>query len=225
MSVLHACCCRDLFPDDLCEMLSTLHDKAPVHSARHSRRSIQQAFGAPPEELFATFSDKPLASGSVAQVHVATLRAGSRGCGGSSGRRSSTDASAGLPVVVKVLHPGVAKRIAQDFRILGPIAEWAGRLKALKGLSLKESVSQFSATMTAQADLRVEAVHAQRFADNFEGAGPEGWVADRGEIRSFASLSTPFLYIRESLCYGLDCELIVLLVILCTTSGHCQSMK
>lgn len=157
---------RDLFPDDLCEMLSTLHDHAPVHSTRHSRRAIQLAFGAPPEVLFSSFSDKPLASGSVAQVHLATLRdddgrASSGGSSGSSGR--------GARVVVKVLHPGVAKRIAQDFRILGPIAEWAGRFKALKGLSLKESVSQFSATMTAQADLRVEAVHAQRFADNFEG--------------------------------------------------------
>ncbi len=39
--------------------------------------------------------------------------------------------------------------------------------RALKGLSLKESVSQFSSTMTAQADLRVECAHLRRFYNNF----------------------------------------------------------
>ncbi len=40
-------------------------------------------------------------------------------------------------------------------------------MRALRGLSLKESVSQFSHTMTAQADLRVEAAHLRRFYNNF----------------------------------------------------------
>ena len=37
----------------------------------------------------------------------------------------------------------------------------------LQGLSLEQSVSQFSNTMTAQADLRVEAAHLRRFLHNF----------------------------------------------------------
>jgi hypothetical protein len=41
------------------------------------------------------------------------------------------------------------------------------RFRALKGLSLRETVSQFSHTMTAQADLRVEAAHIARFARDF----------------------------------------------------------
>jgi predicted unusual protein kinase regulating ubiquinone biosynthesis (AarF/ABC1/UbiB family) len=43
------------------------------------------------------------------------------------------------------------------------------RLAALnpQGLSLEQSVSQFSNTMTAQADLRVEAAHLRRFLYNF----------------------------------------------------------
>lgn len=36
-----------------------------------------------------------------------------------------------------------------------------------QGLSLEQSVSQFSHTMTAQADLRVEAAHLRRFLHNF----------------------------------------------------------
>lgn len=73
-----------------------------------------------------------------------------------------------LPVVVKVRHPKVESNIRDDFRVLKPLAAWASAVPMLKGLPLKESVSQFSHTMTAQADLRVEAVHVQRMFENFE---------------------------------------------------------
>ncbi len=53
-------------------------------------------------------------------------------------------------VVVKVRHPGVAKSITVDFRLLKPVAAAASRIPSLKGLSLKESLAQFSANMTAQ---------------------------------------------------------------------------
>ncbi len=56
-----------------------------------------------------------------------------------------------LAVVVKVRHPGVVTRLAQDFRLLKPLAAAASRLRSLKALSLRESLAQFSATMTAQA--------------------------------------------------------------------------
>lgn len=73
------------------------------------------------------------------------------------------------PVAVKVRHPGVAQRIRQDFMLLMPLARFASRFKALKGLSIHESVSQFSHTMTAQTDLRAEAIHMLRFHANFAG--------------------------------------------------------
>ena len=53
-------------------------------------------------------------------------------------------------VVVKVRHPGVARSITVDFRLLKPVAAAASRIPSLKGLSLKESLAQFSANMTAQ---------------------------------------------------------------------------
>ena len=53
-------------------------------------------------------------------------------------------------VVVKVRHPGVAHSITVDFRLLKPVAAAASRIPSLKGLSLKESLAQFSANMTAQ---------------------------------------------------------------------------
>ena len=52
-------------------------------------------------------------------------------------------------------------------QVLKPVAAASSKVSALKGLSLKESVSQFSSTMTAQADLRVECAHLRRFYNNF----------------------------------------------------------
>lgn len=41
------------------------------------------------------------------------------------------------------------------------------RVALLRGLKLRETLSQFSHTMTAQTDLRVEAAHLARFAAEF----------------------------------------------------------
>ena len=66
-------------------------------------------------------------------------------------------------------HPGVAKLLQMDFSIMKGVAEWVEglRLPFLRSLPLKESVAQFSATMGAQADLRVEAAHLERFHNAF----------------------------------------------------------
>jgi aarF domain-containing kinase len=72
-----------------------------------------------------------------------------------------------LEVAVKVRHPGVSRRIWADFQLLRPLAALTARVRSLRSLNLSDSVSQFSHTMTAQADLRVEAAHLRRFYRNF----------------------------------------------------------
>ena len=53
---------------DLCLVLSELHDRAPIHSWAASKAEIEKAFGKPVEELFDSIEQKALASGSIAQV-------------------------------------------------------------------------------------------------------------------------------------------------------------
>lgn len=142
---------EDMFPVDLCRALSTLHDAAPTHAWRHTEAALEAAYGrGAVKRLFSRFDRTPLASGSVAQVHVAALA-------------GDTDHT----VAVKVAHPGVASRVRMDFALLKPLAAAASTLPGLRGFSLQESLAQFSATMTAQADLRVEAEHIRRFCRNF----------------------------------------------------------
>ncbi|KAF6250401.1 ABC1 family-domain-containing protein [Scenedesmus sp. NREL 46B-D3] len=139
----------DIFPEDFCDTMAALHDKAPVHSFRHTRKTVEAAFGKTLEELFDQFDQKPLASGSIAQA-AAGLAAGHD--------------DEVVEVVVKVSHPNVQQHICMDFRLLAGLSAAAARVPALRGLSLRESVAQFSHTMTAQTDLRVEGVHALRFS-------------------------------------------------------------
>lgn len=57
-------------------MLAELHDKAPEHSWRASRREIEAVFGKSVDELFDSIEHRALASGSIAQVPMtACLRA------------------------------------------------------------------------------------------------------------------------------------------------------
>lgn len=59
---------EDMFPPELCRVLAELHDHAPVHSWRESKREIEASFKRPVEELFESIDHEPLASGSIAQV-------------------------------------------------------------------------------------------------------------------------------------------------------------
>ncbi|KAI5337305.1 hypothetical protein L3X38_016576 [Prunus dulcis] len=68
--------CINLFSRDYiyaCTKLSELHTKAPEHSFAYTKKTIEPAFGGKLPEIF---EDKPVASGSIAQVHRsrATLR-------------------------------------------------------------------------------------------------------------------------------------------------------
>ncbi|KAG0579209.1 hypothetical protein KC19_4G081900 [Ceratodon purpureus] len=146
---------EDLFPESLCTILGRLHDQAPTHSYRETRKAILEHLKRPIEAIFDDFPIKPCASGSIAQVYRAKLK--DRGDG------------TPLNVAVKVRHPSVALRIYQDFQIMSAVADVVQGLPALRWLNLRQSIDQFSHTMTSQADLRVEAINLQRFYNNFEG--------------------------------------------------------
>jgi len=60
----------DLFEDDLCDELHKLTNSAPAHSIAHTRAVVAADFGCELSDLFATFEDEPMASGSIGQVRA-----------------------------------------------------------------------------------------------------------------------------------------------------------
>jgi hypothetical protein len=140
----------DMFPEAFCRELSTLHADAPAHSFLFSRNQIESSLGLAPDTLtnvFDSFDQTPLASGSIAQVHKAELD--------------------GKLLAIKVRHPNVAQLIDMDFRLMSLAARVFDLVPGLRWLRIRESVEQFSATMAAQAHLHVEAYHLEVLNYNF----------------------------------------------------------
>ncbi|KAE8686272.1 hypothetical protein F3Y22_tig00111070pilonHSYRG00082 [Hibiscus syriacus] len=146
----------DLFPRDLCIKLSELHCNAPEHSFSYTKKTIESAFGRKLSEVFEHFEEEPVASGSIAQVHRATLRF-----------RYPGQLVKPLVVAVKVRHPGVGESIRRDFMIINSVAKLSRFIPTLNWLRLDESVQQFGVFMMSQVDLAREAAHLNRFIYNF----------------------------------------------------------
>ncbi|XP_057980810.1 uncharacterized protein LOC131166354 [Malania oleifera] len=146
----------DLFPPDLCIELSKLHTKAPVHSFAFTKKTIEKAFGRKLPEIFEKFEEEPIASGSVAQVHRATLK-----------YRYAGQPTKPIVVAVKVRHPGVGESIRRDFILINFVARISKFVPALNWLRLDESIRQFAVFMMSQVDLAREAAHLSRFIYNF----------------------------------------------------------
>ncbi|ORZ10047.1 hypothetical protein BCR41DRAFT_309092 [Lobosporangium transversale] len=67
----------DIFPNQLCIMLSKLHNQVDPHSIEHTRRTIEAAFGGRKlEDIFDEFIETPLGIGAIAQVYRGRLKPG-----------------------------------------------------------------------------------------------------------------------------------------------------
>lgn len=146
----------DLFPDDMCNELEELHSKAPAHSYAYTKRSIEKAFGRKLPEIFENFEEEPVASGSIAQIHRATLKF-----------RYPRQRVKPIRVAVKVRHPGVGESIRRDFVLINMFAKVSKVFPTLKWLRLDESIQQFAVFMMSQVDLSREAANLSRFIYNF----------------------------------------------------------
>lgn len=146
----------DLFPRDLCDELAEFQTKAPSHKFCYSRKCIENAFGRKLYEIFENFEEEPVASGSIAQVHRATL------IYKFPGQRIKP-----VVVAVKVRHPGVSEAIKRDFILINLVAKISACFPNLKWLRLDESIQQFAVFMMSQVDLSREAAHLSRFIYNF----------------------------------------------------------
>jgi ubiquinone biosynthesis protein len=141
---------RDLLPADIADELAKLQDQVPPFSSSLAIAEIENSLGAPVEQLFEKFEKQPIASASVAQVHVATLKNGAE-------------------VAVKVLRPGVEQAIAQDVLLLQTAAGLVERLWT-EGRRLKprQVVAEFARHLEDELDLVREAANASLLRRNFE---------------------------------------------------------
>ncbi|KAG9232781.1 ABC1 family-domain-containing protein [Amylocarpus encephaloides] len=175
----------DIFPTEMCEVMSQLHSNAPAHSLRQTKNIIQRAFdGRPFNEIFEEFQEKPLGVGAIAQVYRAKLKPDLAAPGDTdieprnlrkNVRKNVDTLIKSTPhrvpssyVAIKVLHPGVERIVRRDLRIMGFFASALNIIPTIEWLSLPNEVSQFGEMMRLQLDLRIEAANLTKFRKNFK---------------------------------------------------------
>jgi ubiquinone biosynthesis protein len=141
---------RDLLPPDLAEELAKLQDQVPPFPSEQAVKTVERTLGRPLRETFREFELQPVASASVAQVHLGVLHDGRE-------------------VAVKVLRPGIAGVIAKDVALL---ETGAGLIEVLwadgKRLKPREVVAEFAKHLEDELDLIREAANCSELRRNFK---------------------------------------------------------
>eukprot|EP00842_Homolaphlyctis_polyrhiza_P006066 jgi/Hompol1/6460/HPOL_004991-RA len=158
----------DMFPPWVCVVLSNLQANVAPHSFEHTRRAIENAFGAKLESIFSRFDPVPIGCGAIAQVHYAELRP--EPVQASATDPQSSSAANVIQCAVKVLHPGVRDTIAIDLAIMRLFANIINAvIPGAEWLSIPEEASMFGSIMVKQLDLSNEADNLHIFRHNFKG--------------------------------------------------------
>ena len=139
----------DLVGQDIADELALLQAEVPADAPGVAVRTVEAQLGKPVAELYLSFDPEPFASGSVAQVHRATL----------------TD---GTPVAVKVVHDGADAKVREDLELMAAIAAFLQSEDAeLAQLRPTILVAEFAGMMEAAIDLRQELANLHQFRLNF----------------------------------------------------------
>ena len=141
---------RDLLSVEYADELARLQDRVPPFQSATAIATIEREIGRPLNAAFGTFSEQPLASASVAQVHEATLTSGEE-------------------VVVKVIRPGIEQVIREDLALILALAKLLERLSSdARRLHLIRVVEDYEKTILAELDLLRESANTVRLRRNFE---------------------------------------------------------
>lgn len=131
----------DIFGQVFAEDMGRLKDRLPPFPTAVARATVAEELGRPLETLFTDFGE-PVGAASLAQAHAATLPDGRR-------------------VAVKVLRPGIERRVAADSAVLHLAARllerWAPPVRRLEPVQFARTVIRAT---ELELDLRLEAAGA-----------------------------------------------------------------
>ena len=130
--------------------LKGLTDQCNPFSSKVAKEIIEKSLSIKIDDVFEEFEDTPLAAASLAQVHRAKLKSSSE------------------KVVIKVLRPGIQKRVKRNVRVM----KAGGFLinlfyKESHRLKLKDVINDYEKTIFKELDLKVEAANTAVTKKNF----------------------------------------------------------
>ena len=140
----------DLVGEKISEELSQLHDDNPPVNYEEIKELIEDQLGGSLNEFFVEFSEKSLATASIAQVHVAKLHSGEK-------------------VAVKVQKPNIEDIVETDLSIMKFIANESDRFDTgFKHLNLPAVIHEFDRSIHKEMDFDNELMNIRHLNDNFK---------------------------------------------------------
>jgi ubiquinone biosynthesis protein len=139
----------DIFPPEYIEELKKLQDQVPPTPFSEIKDVIESELKRPLEKIFHKFESQPMAAASVGQVHGATLFTGEK-------------------VAVKIIRPGIDKKIREDIRLMYFLANRIERTFEMgRILGVVNLVKEFERVIFRELDMLIEAGSIDKFAFNF----------------------------------------------------------
>jgi predicted unusual protein kinase regulating ubiquinone biosynthesis (AarF/ABC1/UbiB family) len=130
--------------------LTRLQENAPPMDPALAKEVVRSDLGRPAEELFAEFTDEPMAAASIGQVHRAVLHDGRE-------------------VAVKIQYPGAAEAIRDDLANTELLMTFFRLVSSASGAAmksdLKQTTQEIAARIAEEIDYRHEAANIAAFSE------------------------------------------------------------
>jgi ubiquinone biosynthesis protein len=140
----------DIFPPEYIDELKKLQDQVPPIPFDKIKEVIETELKRSITDVFVSIEPEALAAASVAQVHSAVLEGDER-------------------VVVKVVRPGIDKKIREDIGLMYYFAEKIEKSFEIgQIIGFVDIVKEFERSIISELDMYIEAGNIERFARNFE---------------------------------------------------------
>ncbi|MFS0690902.1 AarF/UbiB family protein [Sporosarcina sp. 179-K 8C2 HS] len=141
---------RDLVPLEIALELEKLQDHVTPVPFDRIREIVEFELEGHLESFFSRFDEKPLATASIGQVHIAHLPSGEE-------------------VAVKVQRPDIRPNVETDLSILSDLARFLEENTAwARTYHLRDMIAEFSRSLLDELDYRVEGRNGERIAKQFE---------------------------------------------------------
>lgn len=141
----------DLLPAEYINELTALQAEVPAVPWEEVEVVIRQQVHSPLEEVFKTINPQPVAAGSIAQTHRATL-------------------IDGREVALKVQRPGIEITIEQDIALITSLADVVSLTRVGQYYDLKSLAHEFAGALRGELDFSREAEATDQLRRNLAGS-------------------------------------------------------
>ncbi len=142
---------RDIFSDNIINELEKLQDDVKEEDFSYIKETIEEEFARSIKDIFVEFDRKALATGSIAQTHLAYIR---------------FDDSV-KKVVVKVRRKDIEKRVSEDLTIIRDLyRKYQNKLNFIESFDLGEVLEEFGKTLRKEIDFKNEKENILKYRED-----------------------------------------------------------